>query len=255
MSDYGDAWAGLYDAVHQQTEDIPFWIAEAQRSGGPVLELACGTGRVAIPMAQAGIPVVGLDSSPKLLAIARAKAQRCKLPPGRLRFVRGDMRRFSLGRRFPLVIVPFRSFQLLLSVADQAQALAAIKEHLAPEGRVIIDLFVPDADRILREPGVRVFGRERVDPATSHRLLIGEQNGYDTYNQVITARNIIEELDERGELLRTMHVEYQLRYIYRFEMQHLLAANGFEVADVYEGFDCEPLDEASTEMVWVAKAR
>ncbi|MBI4339619.1 MAG: class I SAM-dependent methyltransferase [Chloroflexi bacterium] len=252
MSTYGDAWADLYDAVHSQTEDIAFWVEEAQACGGPVLELASGTGRVTLPIAQAGAPVVGLDSSLRMLRIARAKARRLKLAPDRLRFVRGDMRRFSLGRQFSLAIIPFRSFQMLLSVADQSQALACIKEHLAPEGRLIIDLFVPDVERILREPGVRVYGRERVDPATGHRLLLGEQNSYDTFNQVISARSIIEELDGEGVLVRTAHVEYQLRYIYRFEMGHLLAACGYQVQEVYGGFARQELDEESTEMIWVA---
>ena len=255
MSQYGDAWASLYDAVHVQQEDIPFWVEEAQASGGPVLELACGTGRVAIPVALAGWPVVGLDSSVKLLARARAKSRGLKLPQDRLRFIRGDMRRFSLQQRFPLIIIPFRSFQLLLSVADQRQALECIREHLAPGGRAVIDLFVPDGERILRDPGLRVFGREGIDPATGHKLLVGEQNSYDTFNQIITARNIVEELNEGGELVRTVHVEYQLRYLYRFEMQHLLDAAGYEVLEVYGGFDREPLDEDSTEMVWVATAR
>ncbi|MBI4198398.1 MAG: class I SAM-dependent methyltransferase [Chloroflexi bacterium] len=255
MASYGESWATLYDAVHQQSKDIPFWVGEAQRSGGPVLELACGTGRVAVPIAQAGVSVVGLDSSPSLLRTARGKARRLKLPAPLLRFVKGDMRSFSLGQRFPLVIIPFRSFQLLLSVADQRQALAAIQEHLAPGARLIVDLFVPDAERILREPGVRLFGRQGVDPATGHRLLIGEQNSYDTFQQVITARTIIEELDGKGELVHTTHVEYQLRYLYRFEMQHLLAACGYELEEVYGGFAREPLDETSTEMVWVARAQ
>jgi len=255
MSQYGDAWAGLYDAVHVQQEDVPFWVEEAQAFGGPVLELACGTGRVAIPIAQAGVPIVGLDSSAKLLTIARAKARRLGLPKERLSFIRGDMRSFALSRQSSLVIIPFRSFQLLLSVADQQQALARIKEHLAPGGRVVIDLFVPDMERMLRDPGLRVFGREAVDPATGHRLLIGDQNSYDTFNQVITARNIVEELGQTGELVRTVHVDYQLRYLYRFEMQHLLESAGYQVLDVYGGFDREPLDEDSTEMVWVAGCR
>lgn len=251
--EYGDQWGDLYDRVHTLTGDISFWIEEAQASGGPVLELACGTGRVAIPIAQSGAPVVGLDLSRELLKIAQAKARRQKVSAHKIRLIQGDMRRFSLRQRFPLIIIPFRSFQALLSTADQFEALAAIHEHLAPAGQVIIDLFVPDLHRLLGEPGARTHERDRVDPVTGHTLVIGEQASYDNFNQIIHTRPVIEEWDRRGVLVRTVMKEYQLRYIHRFEMQHLLAAAGFEIAQVYGSFAREPLDESSTEMIWVAR--
>ncbi len=252
MTSYGDTWADIYDSTHTSSRDISFWTQEAQASGGPVLELGCGTGRVAIPIAQAGIPVVGLDSSAVMLKQARAKARKANLGPDLLTFVKGDMRDFSLDRRFPLVIIPFRSFQLLLSVADQHQALAAIKEHLVPDGRLVFSLFVPDLGHLARDPSIPVSGREVTDPATGHTLLIGDQNRYDTFNQVVDARTIVEELDEHGELVRKLYKDYQLRYLYRFEALHLLDASGYRVLDVYGSFDREPLDESSTEMIWIA---
>ncbi len=253
MSSYGDIWADTYDSVHTLTEDIAFWVEEAQGSGGPVLELGCGTGRVALPIAQAGVSLVGLDSSSAMLRVARAKARKLRLGSDLPRFVKGDMRDFSLdGQQFPLIIVPFRSFQLLLSVADQYQALAAIREHLEPAGRVVIDLFVPDLGQTEGDSSMPVPSRERIDSATGHRVLIGDQNTYDPFNQILNVRNIVEELDEGGGLVRKVYKNYQLRYIYRFEMQHLLAASGYDVVDVYGAFDREPLDESSTEMIWVA---
>ena len=253
MSSYGDTWADTYDRVHTITEDIPFWVEEALASGGPVLELACGTGRVAIPIAQAGVPVVGLDNSAAMLKLARAKATKLGLTPEAARFVRGDMRHFSHPEKYPLVIIPFRSFQLLLSVAEQHQALEAIRAHLAPGGRLIVDLFVPDPERLDRDPSLVVYSREQVDSATGHRLLIGERNRYDVFNQVIDVRTVVETYDLAGVLLRKVLLqEYQIRYLYRFEVQHLLAASGYEVEEVYGSFDREPLSESSTEMIWVA---
>lgn len=252
MTSYGDTWAGLYDPVHTLTEDIPFWVEEAKASGGPVLELGCGTGRVAMPIAEAGIPVVGLDSSAEMLRLARAKARRAGIKASTLRFVRADMRSFSLGQRFPLVIVPFRSFQLLLSVADQCQALAAIRKHLVPGGKLIISLFVPDPELMTRDPSVPFYDHEAVEPASGHRFLVWHQDYYDTFSQVVNARTIIEELDQRGETMRRAYLDYQMRYLYRFEAQHLLATCGYQVLDVYGSFLREPLDELSTEMVWIA---
>lgn len=252
MSFYGDTWADIYDSVHILTEDMAFWIDEARSSGGPVLELGCGTGRVAIPIAQAGVPVVGMDSSTAMLRIARAKARRLRLGSDILSFVRGDMRRFSLGRRFPLVIIPFRSFQLLLSVADQCQALEAIQQHLAPGGRLIVDLFVPDLGLLTRDPSTLLYDHDVTDEATGKTYQVWHQNRYDTFNQVVAAHTIVRQVDERGLVVQEASRDYQLRYLYRFEALHLLASCGYQVVDVYGGFDREPLNESSTEMVWVA---
>ena len=188
MVSYGDIWADIYDSVHTLAEDIPFWVEEAKASGGPVLELACGTGRVAIPIAQAGVPVVGLDNSTQMLKLARAKARRLKLATNVLRFAHGDMRDFSLdGQKFSLAIIPFRSFQLLLSVADQYQALYAIRAHLVPGGRLIVDLFVPGRDLLTRD----LCDYEVADPVTGQRFLVSFQARYDTFNEVAAVRTIV----------------------------------------------------------------
>ena len=252
-SSYGDSWADIYDSVHTYVEDIPFWIEEAQASGGPVLELACGTGRVTIPIAQAGVPVVGLDNSARMLKVARAKARRLGLGAGMSRFVQGDMRAFSLsGQTFPLIIIPFRSFQLLLSVAEQHQALATIAKHLVPGGRLVFSLFVPDLEYLASNRSVPVYDHESRDLITGHRLLVWHQEKHDSFNQVMDTRTIVEELDDRAEVVRETHVEFQMRYLYRFEAQHLLEACKFRILDVYGSFQRDPLEESSTEMIWVA---
>ena len=248
---FGDAWADLYDRAHTLKEDIPFWVREAKASGGPVLELGCGTGRVTIPVAQAGVPITGLDNSPAMLSRARAKARKLGLAKEVLEFRLGDMRHFRLRRKFPLVIIPFRSFQLLLSVADQRQALENIKRHLTSEGRLIIDLFVPDQERLIRESPEPVFRREIVDGTTGRRLRLSEQNRHDPFGQIINARTILEELDLEGSRTNRWDVAYQLRYLYRFEAQHLLEAAGYRLLELYGDFNRTPFDETSTEMIWV----
>ncbi len=249
MTSYGDTWADIYDSVHTLTEDIPFWVEEALAAGGPVLELGCGTGRVAIHIAQAGVAVVGLDNSSHMLRAARSKARKLGLETGLLKFIKGDMRDFSLdGQKFPLAIIPFRSFQLLLSVADQYQALYAIRAHLVPGGRLIVDLFVPGSDLLTRD--LRDY--EVADPVTGQRFLVSFQARYDTFNQVAAVRTIVQEVNGRGEVVRETYRDHQLRYLYRFEVQHLLEACGFQILDVYGSFQREPLDETSPEMIWVA---
>ena len=120
-----DLWADIYDAMNTLTEDIPFYMDEAVESGGPVLELGVGTGRVAIPIAQAGVNVVGLDHSPRMLEVAKRKAKTAGLSQRRLRLVQGDMRDFDVGQRFPLAIIPFRAFLHMYTVEDQKRCLQA----------------------------------------------------------------------------------------------------------------------------------
>lgn len=252
MSTYGDTWGEWYDRIHVRDDDLPFWTEEARVSGGPVLELGCGTGRVAIPIAQTGIHVVGLDNSRELLRIARTKARNLRLSRDQIQFMYGDMRRFSLKQQFSLVCIPFNSFLLLLSVAEQFQALLAIRKHLIPSGRLIIDIFVPDLDRLVSDQGVEPSKGERIESDSDQQLILREQSFCDNFNQIITARNIIEQRDPEGKLAQTVLKEYQLRYIHRFEMQHLLAAAGYNVLDIYGSYERHSLDEEDPRMIWVA---
>ena len=118
MTSY-DGWADVYDSIYAYVrEDIPFYVEEASRLGGPVLELGCGTGRITLPIAQSGIDIVGLDNSDGMLEVARRKARLLEDGNGVVDLHMADMRDFSLGRTFPLVIIPFRGFLALLSVED-----------------------------------------------------------------------------------------------------------------------------------------
>jgi SAM-dependent methyltransferase len=124
------------------TDDVPFYVDLARAAaarGERVLELGCGTGRVTLPIADAGAEVVGLDSSAAMLAIARRKRD-----DGNPRWVEADMRDFDLAERFGLVMIPFRSFLHLLTPADQRACLARVREHLLPGGRFALNFFNPD---------------------------------------------------------------------------------------------------------------
>ncbi|MFH1560527.1 MAG: class I SAM-dependent methyltransferase [Chloroflexota bacterium] len=251
-----DEWADLYDWVYAwKRDDIPFYVEEARRSGGPVLELGCGTGRVAIPMAQAEVEVVGLDNSAKMLQVARRKARTLGPINGKLTWVRGDMRSLSLDRKFALVIIPYRGFLSLLNVEEQCRCLEGIKAHLLPGGKLVFDIFVPDLQTLTDDSTAPLHSWDVTHPETGHRLVVWDQSRFDNHNQVINVRMIIEELDRAGEMVRKLYRDFQLRYIHRFEAQHLLALCGFHVLDLFGDFDRDPLDETSTDMVWVAEAR
>jgi len=253
MTSRFDDWAEIYDSVYSYLkEDIAFYVEEATNVQGPVLELGCGTGRVAIPMAQAGAEVVGLDSSRAMLARARDKMDGATRGRGSLSLVRGDMRRLPFDRRFSLVVVPFRGFLSLLSAEDQERTLNEIRDRLGPGGRLVFNIFVPDLDMLVQEGDVPYHFRDVTDPQTGTTLVLWHQSSYDNYNQIISARLIVEELDGRGAVRTRVYRDFQLRYVFRWEMHRLLESCGFRVLDVYGDFDRSPFDETSTEMVWVA---
>ena len=173
MSAY-DKIARLYDPWSRSVvEDVPSTLDEARRSGGPVLELAVGTGRIAVPIAASGIPVVGVDLSEGMLQVARERAQEIGAELD-LRY--GDMRDPPVEGTFPLVLVPFRSMLHMETDADRRAVLRAIKRHLAPDGRLIFDVFAPGGRRhrrharqwIEREPGIW----ERADWNEQTRTLV-----------------------------------------------------------------------------------
>ena len=248
-----DEWAELYDwATAWKQDDIPFYVEEALNAGGPVLELGCGTGRVTIPIARAGIEIVGLDSSVKMLQVARPKAREQGPLPGKLTWMRRDMRRFSLDRWFALVIIPFRGFLSLLNVEEQRRCLEAVKAHLAPGGKLVFDIFVPNLDMLTDDGSTPFHFRDVPHPDTGHRLIIWHQNRFDNHSQVNNARTIMEEVDQTGTVVRKVYRDFQVRYLHRYETQHLLELSGFRILDIFGDFDRQPFDEDSPEMVWVA---
>src|SRR5438477_12950248 len=134
--------------------------------GGPILELGCGTGRITVPIAQDGHHIVGLDHSAAMLERAERRARRASVE---VRWVEGDMRAFSFNEAFALVFVAFNSF-LMLDPDDRWSCLARVREHLAPRGRVAIDVFQPDPQIIAGLDGAVVSERERVDRETGRAV-------------------------------------------------------------------------------------
>ena len=253
MATSHDAWADVYDSVYSYVrDDIPFYVEEALESGGPVLELGCGTGRVTIQISRAGIDVTGLDLSEEMLDVARRKSRRQSPTDGALSLVHGDMRSFSTDGAFELVIIPFRGLLSLLTVEDQTKTLASIRRHLAPGGRLVFNVFVPDVNMLVQEGDTPYHLRDVTDPDTGRRLVLWHQSSYDNHNQTIDARLIVDELDVEGTMLRRFYRDFQLRYAHRWEIHHLLGTCGFEVLDLFGDFARSRFDESSTEMVWVA---
>jgi ubiquinone/menaquinone biosynthesis C-methylase UbiE len=256
MASIYDQWADIYDSVYSYVqEDIPFYIEEAQDTGGPVLELGCGTGRVAIPIARAGVEVVGLDFSKAMLDVAKRKAARLSKRAASLTFIHAEMQDFSLDNKFQLAIIPFRGFQSLLTVADEVETLLNIKRHLAPGGRLVFSIFVPDLNMMVQEGDTPYHFRDVTDPATGISYVLWNQAQYDSFSQIMSIRTTIEEMDDASAVCRKLYRDFHLRYIFRWEMHHLLSSCGYEVLELFGNFDRSPFDDNSTEMVWIAAPR
>ena len=143
MNDY-TSFAELYDLFYDDfTEDLEMYRGFAERTGGPILEIGSGTGRVALALAEEGHTVVGLELSEAMRAVAQRKADRAQLTD-RVKFIAGDMRRFKLDQHFGLIIVPLNTFLHNLTLDDQLATLACCKKHLRPGGLLVLDCFNPD---------------------------------------------------------------------------------------------------------------
>lgn len=248
-----DAWARIYDSVYSYVrDDVPFYVREAMESQGPVLELGCGTGRVTVPIARAGVNVVGIDFSEAMLARARAKAAGLPKDAGDVSLLHADMRDFSLEQRFDLVIIPFRGLLALPTAEDQAKTLRNVRRHLSTGGRLIFSVFVPDLNMLVQDADAAYHLRDVTDPDTGLTYVIWQQTSCDNLEQTIDVRTIIDETNADGALLRRLYRDFRLRYVHRWEMHQMLTANGFEVVELFGDFHRSPFEETSEEMVWVA---
>jgi SAM-dependent methyltransferase len=248
--------AEFYDRQYAERADVDFWIEEARAAGGPVLEVGCGTGRVLIPTARAGVEITGLDLSASMLDACRERlAREADEVRARARLVQADMRAFELGQGYRLVTTPFHPFQHLQTVEDQMSCLRNIYRCLVPGGRLILDLFNPSVHHLARE----ITGQELED---GPELVLPDGRrvnrrvrtvSMDLHHQVNHVELIYYVTHPDGRRERLVHA-FGMRYLYRYEAEHLLARCGFELEQVYADFDRRPYgSEYPGELILVAR--
>jgi SAM-dependent methyltransferase len=242
---YGDG--RHYDLLHAPwQQDIDFWLDCARRFGGPVLDLACGTGRVALPLARAGFAVTGLDLAPGMLTEA---ARKCESEPCRPRFVAGDMRAFTLGQRFRTVIIAFNSIAHLHTREDVERCLACVRAHLADGGALALALINPRVDLLARRAGdVREITRY-ADPDSNEEVVVSERVRYDSARQLCLAS---------WQACRGGHTSTQelaLRVYFPQELAALLHYNGFAIESRHGDFAGRPFADGAPQQVVVARTR
>lgn len=224
------SYDSIYNVLRNPSGDVDFYVEQARKVGGPVLELGCGTGRILLPTARTGVECVGLDASPEMLAVLEAKS-----PPANVELVEGRVENFDLGEgRFRLITAPFRVMQHMLDVETQLAMLRNVRRHLAPGGLFVFDVFDPKLDRmaILQEPET---------PGTpfthdGHEMRRHETVSRDLSTQVMTVRFRLEggPKDVQGT------TEIKMRWYYRFELEHLLARAGFTHLEFLGNFQNTP---------------
>jgi SAM-dependent methyltransferase len=242
VDQYAD-YAEFYDLDHRGGADVPFYLAYAAQCGSPVLELGCGTGRVLIPLAEAGHEMIGVDLSEPMLARCRARAARRGLE-GRVQLFRADMARFELPRAgVGLAYIPFRSFMHLTTQADQLACLERVYACLRPGGSFIVDVYAPSYRALAQEPD-RPFVLRRETPLPNGQAL----QRWDRFVRNDPALQIqhyelrFRQVDAEGALVRERTFPMSQRYTFRYEMQLLLERVGFEVVDVFRDYDRNPHD-------------
>jgi SAM-dependent methyltransferase len=248
----------IYDSMHAVTpggDDIGFFRSLAEQAGGPVLELGCGSGRVAIPLAEAGCNVVGIDRSTAMLARARAKAEAAGLEAaGRLRLIEGDMTSTRAGDGFGLAFAAFRVFMSILEPDEQLMTLRLVHEQLRPNGLLALDVFDPRYDLI--GPGVGPWRPDIgtfINPDTGKPVRVTTLDRLnDPIGQRFTEHWEFAELDELGHAIRTEVEALTLRWTFRHEMHHLLVRSGFEPVAEYSDYAGSP-PAYGQEQIWVAR--
>jgi SAM-dependent methyltransferase len=237
-----------YDALHRVLpfNDIPFYLEEAQRAHGPVLELACGTGRLTIPLAQAGVEITGLDRATSMLAHARAKATEARV---NIEWVEADCRKFDLGRQFALIFMPFNSMQHLHDQASLAALFSRVRKHLADGGRFIFDVFNPSIAILNRDSGQRYVERRYEHPDGRGTITLEQTALYDDAAQVNRLTWYLSLQDEKD--FRVEHLA--LRCFFPQEVDLLVRANGFAIEEKFGDFQRTPFVSGAMKQVVVCR--
>lgn len=220
---------------------VEFWLSQARISGGPILELGCGTGKLSIPLAEAGFSVAGLDHSRALLQFAASKN-------GDVQWIEGDMRSFELDQRFALIMLPSNNLGHLHAPEDFEGCISSVKRHLQPGGVFVIDVFVPNLKLLLQDAEEEYLLCEYDNPERQGRVRVMARSHYEPSTQIrrtTTIRKVAGQPDLVGSL--------DLKMYFPRELEALVRCNGLRIAARYGGHGGEAFDDQSRFQILVCK--
>ena len=257
--EYREISAKYYDEAYAKKEDLvdrDFYVELAKKIGGPVLELACGTGRILLPIAREGIAIHGVDLSSAMLDTLRRNLQR---EPKDVRelvsLVQDDMRTFRSNREYRLVIIPFRPLQHMYTVEDQLAALTTAAFHLEEEGILAFDVFFPRGFEMISlgigEETLELEWVMKSDPGKIVRRYLRKES-VDKINQNFTATFIFRTYQD-GKLVKEETEPLKMSYYTYPHLRALFLLAGLEIVEEYSSFDKAPLDNSARQMIFILK--
>jgi SAM-dependent methyltransferase len=247
---YDGAYAAKQDLV-----DLPFYLELAEQSRGPVLEIACGTGRVLLPIARKGIDICGVDNSQPMLDVLNQNlASESQAVRDRITVHQGDMRSFRLNRKSPLVMIPFRPMQHMFTVEDQLAALKTAAAHLTDTGILAFDVFYPKFDMIWTRVGEEIPEMEWTPPSDPTKLVrrFFRKDAIDKINQIFSFTFIFRTY-RSGNLILEETEAFRLGYYTYPHLRALFQLAGLEPVAEYGSFAKTPLDNAAEQMIFVLR--
>ncbi|MFW5952701.1 MAG: class I SAM-dependent methyltransferase [Candidatus Natronoplasma sp.] len=233
-----------YDAWTERNTDIPFYKKQVKKYGDSVLELGCGTGRITIPIANEGYDITGLDLSKKQLERGKKKAEANGLDIG---WINGDMRNFSLDKKFNLIFTPFNTIHHVLTLEYMEKMLENVKNHLNPDGRFIVEFFNPDLDILNRDPTEVHDVIEYEDPEGKGKVKITESTDYEKAKQLMHLTWYYSHDGSKKER------EWTIRVWFPKEVDAIMKYNGFKIEHKYGDFDESPMTNNSAQQILVCR--
>jgi SAM-dependent methyltransferase len=247
---YDGAYAAKQDLV-----DLPFYLDLAEQSRGPVLEIACGTGRVLLPIARKGIEICGVDNSrPMLDVLTQNLADEAAEVRNRITVREGDMRSFRLNQKFPLVMIPFRPMQHMFTVEDQVAALKTAAAHLTDTGILAFDVFYPKFDMIWTRVGEEIPEMEWTQLSDPPKLVrrFFRKDAIDKIKQIFSFTFIFRTYQGDALVLEEMEA-FRLCYYTYPHLRALFLLAGLDPVAEYGSFAKTPLDNSAEQMIFLLR--
>lgn len=242
---YENDW--LYDLVHEKSADseqVAFYERQIKNYGSPVLELACGTGNYLVVLSNDETEISGIDNSDEMLGGAQRRAQKQQTEPN---LINADMREFDLGQEFNLIFIAGNSLQHLSSNADVESCFASVRNHLAPDGRFIVEVFNPSLNLLTRDPNERYFvGDYRTDQGGL--IFLNENVYYDAATQINHIRWHYRQQSDPHEHT----VSFTMRQFFPLELDALFQNNGFRIESKFGDFDQSDFTSNSPKQIIIA---